>query len=56
MANGITSITEAGSSFHKMEIYQKLQEAGLPIRINLLMSESNLEEVIRQRDKTGTWQ
>jgi predicted amidohydrolase YtcJ len=53
MANGITSITEAGSSFPKMEIYEKLQKAGLPLRINLLMSEAYVDDVISKGIKQG---
>jgi predicted amidohydrolase YtcJ len=48
LSNGITSVTEAGSSFKKMGIYKKLQAQGLALRINLLMSESSLDEVIQK--------
>jgi predicted amidohydrolase YtcJ len=53
VSKGITSITEAGSSFHKMEIYRKLQADGLPLRINLLMSESYLGDVIAKGFRQG---
>ncbi|MEI7583403.1 amidohydrolase [Runella sp.] len=53
IANGITSITEAGSSFEKMKIYQKLQEEGLPLRINLLFYEESLNEVIQKGIRQG---
>ena len=51
--NGITSITEAGSSFTKMALYEKLQAAGLPLRINLLLSANELPEAIRRGIKQG---
>jgi len=53
IAHGITSITEAGSSFPKMELYKKLQAGGMPLRINLLMSESMLDDVIKRAIKQG---
>lgn len=53
LSNGITSVTEAGSSFPKMELYRKLQAAGLALRINLLISESHLDEVIKKGVKQG---
>lgn len=53
MQHGITSITEAGSSFHKMKIYEKLQSNGLPLRINLLMSEAIVDSVISKGIKQG---
>jgi len=53
VSNGITSITEAGSSFPKMEVYKKLQAQGLALRINLLISESHLAEVIQKKITSG---
>ncbi|ADB36866.1 amidohydrolase [Spirosoma linguale] len=53
VANGITSITEAGSSFDKRALYEKLQAAGMPIRINLLMSEGQLDDVIKRGIRRG---
>ena len=53
LANGITSVTEAGSSFDKRALYEKLQAAGMPLRINLLMSENQLDEVIGRGIKQG---
>jgi predicted amidohydrolase YtcJ len=48
LSNGVTSVTEAGSSFPKMATYKKLQAQGLALRINLLISESHLDEVIQK--------
>ena len=53
LSNGITSVTEAGSSFDKLALYEKLQAAGLPLRINLLMSENQFDEVVRRGIKQG---
>lgn len=53
IANGITSITEAGSSFPKMKLYRRLQADGVPLRINLLMSEMYLGDVIQKGIKQG---
>ena len=53
MAQGITSITEAGSSFDKMKVYERLQAAGLPLKINLLFYEEYLDEVIKKGIKQG---
>jgi len=53
LAKGITSITEAGSSFPRMKTYEKLQANGLLLRINLLMSESILDQVIEKRVRQG---
>ena len=53
MANGITSITEAGSSFEKLVTYQKLQDAGMPLRINLLLLENQLDEAINRGIQRG---
>src|SRR5579859_2107570 len=53
LSHGITSITEAGSSFPKMTIYKKLQAQGLALRINLLMSESLLDDAIQKRITRG---
>ncbi len=50
---GITSVTEAGSNFQKMKLYEKLQSNGLAIRINLLMSEAILNQVIDKQLKQG---
>jgi predicted amidohydrolase YtcJ len=53
ISHGITSITEAGSSFSKMAIYEKLEAQGYPLRINLLMSESILDDVVKRGIKQG---
>jgi predicted amidohydrolase YtcJ len=53
ISHGITSITEAGSTFQKMDLYKKLQASGLLLRINLLISESLLEQVIAKGIKQG---
>lgn len=53
LAKGITSITEAGSSFQKMKLYESLQANGLSLRINLLMAESILDQVIEKGVKQG---
>jgi predicted amidohydrolase YtcJ len=48
ISKGITSITEAGSSFQKIKIYEALQAKGLSLRINMLMAESILNQVIEK--------
>ncbi|RIV23365.1 amidohydrolase [Fibrisoma montanum] len=53
LANGITSLTEAGATFGKMAIYEKLQAAGLPMRINLLLSVNELDEALRRNIRRG---
>lgn len=53
LTNGITSITEAGSSFTKMALYEKLQASGLPLRINLLLSVGELDEAVRKGMRQG---
>lgn len=53
VAKGITSITEAGSSFQKMNLYEKIQTKGLALRINLLMSEGIVDQVISKGIKQG---
>ncbi len=53
LSKGITSITEAGSSFQRMKTYESLQSQGLLLRINLLMSESILDQVIEKGVRQG---
>lgn len=53
VAQGITSVAEAGSSFEKMALYEKLQADGLALRINLYMSLSELDETIRRGIRQG---
>ena len=52
IANGITSITEAGADPRKIPIYEWLQKNGLALRINLLISEKYLDAVINGKLKS----
>lgn len=53
LAKGITSIGDAGISPHKWDIYQKLVESGMPVRIYAMFRESYLPDLKRLKLRTG---
>lgn len=52
-SKGITSINHAGASLAQFSLYQKLVEAGMPVRVGVMFEEGSLDDAISAGLKTG---